>query len=68
MAGTSVQPVSHAQNPASRPRLVALTGYGQETDYERSRAAGFDRHLVKPVRELDLLEELNALAAARVAG
>ncbi|GGZ65243.1 hypothetical protein GCM10008101_18780 [Lysobacter xinjiangensis] len=48
--------------------FVALTGYGQETDHERSRAAGFDRHLVKPVRELDLLEELNALAAARVAG
>ena len=28
--------------------LVALTGYGQESDRERSRAAGFDHHLVKP--------------------
>jgi CheY-like chemotaxis protein len=29
--------------------LVALTGYGQESDIERSRTAGFDVHLVKPV-------------------
>jgi CheY-like chemotaxis protein len=30
-------------------RLVALTGYGQERDFLRSREAGFDDHLVKPV-------------------
>lgn len=30
-------------------RLVALTGYGQTKDFERSKAAGFDMHLVKPV-------------------
>jgi two-component system CheB/CheR fusion protein len=29
--------------------LVALTGYGQEEDRDRSRDAGFDRHLVKPI-------------------
>lgn len=29
--------------------LVAVTGYGQSGDRERSRAAGFDHHLVKPV-------------------
>lgn len=28
--------------------LVALTGYGQPSDRERSRAAGFDHHLIKP--------------------
>jgi signal transduction histidine kinase/ActR/RegA family two-component response regulator len=28
--------------------IVALTGWGQESDVERSRAAGFDHHLVKP--------------------
>jgi CheY-like chemotaxis protein len=32
-----------------RPRLVALTGYGREADMARTRAAGFDAHLVKPV-------------------
>src|SRR5438876_236052 len=29
--------------------LVAMTGYGQEEDRRRSREAGFDHHLVKPV-------------------
>jgi CheY-like chemotaxis protein len=28
--------------------LVAMTGYGQETDRQRSQAAGFDHHLLKP--------------------
>jgi signal transduction histidine kinase/DNA-binding response OmpR family regulator len=31
------------------PRLIAITGYGQESDRERSRAAGFSHHLVKPI-------------------
>lgn len=30
-------------------RLIALTGYGQKEDRERSRSAGFDEHLVKPI-------------------
>jgi PAS domain S-box-containing protein len=29
--------------------LVALTGWGQDSDRRRTREAGFDRHLVKPV-------------------
>ncbi|MET0266210.1 MAG: chemotaxis protein CheB [Duganella sp.] len=29
--------------------LIALTGYGQQADYDRSAEAGFDIHLVKPV-------------------
>jgi PAS domain S-box-containing protein len=41
------------------PRLVALTGFGQEADRARSRSAGFDAHLVKPV-DLALLQELLA--------
>jgi signal transduction histidine kinase/CheY-like chemotaxis protein len=36
-------------------RLVAITGWGQDTDRERSRDAGFDLHLTKPV-DLDALE------------
>lgn len=30
-------------------RLVAITGYGQDTDRERARDAGFNDHLTKPV-------------------
>jgi CheY-like chemotaxis protein/two-component sensor histidine kinase len=37
-------------------RIVALTGWGQRADRERTRAAGFDHHLTKPV-------DLQALAA-----
>jgi signal transduction histidine kinase len=39
---------------ASGARLIAVTGYGQDADRERSRQAGFDSHLVKPVN-LDVL-------------
>ena len=38
--------------------LIALTGYGFPEDRERSRAAGFDRHLVKPAAPEDLKQEL----------
>jgi CheY-like chemotaxis protein len=31
-----------------RPRLIALTGWGQDEDRRRSQQAGFDEHLVKP--------------------
>jgi CheY-like chemotaxis protein len=34
---------------AQRPVLVAVPGYGKLEDRERSRAVGFDYHLVKPV-------------------
>jgi PAS domain S-box-containing protein len=47
---------------ARRMRLVAVTGYGQPADRERTRAAGFDEHLVKPVEPAVLHE---VLAAAR---
>jgi len=33
----------------ARCLLVAVTGWNQENDRRRARAAGFDRHLVKPV-------------------
>jgi two-component system CheB/CheR fusion protein len=49
-----------ARQLRSRPEtqgasLVAMTGWGQEGDLRRSREAGFDRHLVKPVDPEDLL-------------
>ena len=44
---------------AAPPLLVALSGYGEEGDSRRSREAGFDRHLVKPVEP----ETLRAMLA-----
>jgi CheY-like chemotaxis protein len=37
--------------------LVALSGYGQDRDRERSREAGFDHHLLKPV-DVDALQQV----------
>lgn len=42
--------------------FVALTGYGRAFDRERSKAAGFDHHLVKPV-DMTHLAQLIAEAA-----
>jgi len=39
--------------------LIATTGWGQPSDKEQSRDAGFDHHLVKPVDPAALLKLLN---------
>lgn len=44
--------------------LIAVTGWGQQEDRERSRAAGFDHHLTKPV-DTEVLQNLLAAFAAR---
>jgi signal transduction histidine kinase len=44
--------------------LVALTGWGTQDDRQRTREAGFDRHLTKPA-ELPAVEELLRAAAQR---
>jgi len=43
------------------PRLVAMTGYGQVGDRDRSTAAGFEAHVVKPVDFDRLAEVLDGL-------
>jgi len=48
-----------AQAWGKRITLVALTGWGQDTDRRRSQEAGFDSHLVKPL-DLDKLTQLLA--------
>jgi signal transduction histidine kinase len=46
--GYHVARALRAQPETAGALLVALTGYGQESDRQRTRAAGFDHHLVKP--------------------
>ncbi len=45
----------------ARVRIIAVTGYGQAADRAASRAAGFDHHLVKPVKPAELLALLSAM-------
>ena len=42
--------------------LVAMTGYGQESDRLRSRDAGFDHHLTKPADFAELEKILGAVS------
>jgi len=44
--------------------IIALTGWGQEDDRRKSREAGFNGHLVKPVNYAKLLELLETLTSA----
>jgi signal transduction histidine kinase/CheY-like chemotaxis protein len=47
--------------------LIALSGWGQDHDYSRSRAAGFDHHLVKPP-DIDELRELLTKNSGQASG
>jgi two-component system, sensor histidine kinase len=53
---------------AQTPMLLSISGYGQPADHERSREAGFLRHLVKPVDPQalgDLLADLQPRESQR---
>jgi PAS domain S-box-containing protein len=45
-----------AMNHGETFRIVAITGWGQEADRTRSKEAGFDLHLVKPVEPSQLVD------------
>jgi CheY-like chemotaxis protein/two-component sensor histidine kinase len=47
--------------------LIATTGWGQEEDRRRTKEAGFDYHLVKPIEPDELCKLLEALAPRRLA-
>ena len=47
----------------SRPLLIAVTGYGQESDRARAFAAGFDLHMAKPIEPSQLLDVIDGKVA-----
>ena len=57
MDGYEVAQRIHLQSLSPSPVLIALTGYGQASDRERTQQAGFEYHVVKPV-ELVTLQQL----------
>jgi len=61
MDGYKVAQRLRAQPELQNLRLIALTGYGQDSDVARSREARFDHHVVKPVQ----FDSLNSLLASR---
>lgn len=61
MNGYDVARTLRALPDTSESYLIAMTGYGREEDVALAMEAGFDKHLVKPVK-LELLQEwLDAL-------
>jgi len=39
-------------------KIIAITGYGQPRDRERSKEAGFESHLVRPVEHIDRIRAM----------
>jgi PAS domain S-box-containing protein len=62
MDGYEVAEALRMASGGVRQRLVAVTGYGQDEDRRRSREAGFQYHLVKPIDPEELREVLLLLA------
>ena len=54
-----------AQPDTNATVLVAVTGWGKDEDRQRSREAGFDLHLVKPVEPDQILDEVRKAASRR---
>jgi CheY-like chemotaxis protein len=51
------------QQPQTKDvKLIAMTGYGQDSDRQRTQEAGFDHHLVKPADPQKLQDLLATLA------
>ena len=46
----------------AKASLIAITGWGHESDARRAEEAGFDRHMVKPVDPQALLDLLASLS------
>lgn len=64
MDGYQVARVLRQLDPHRRTTIIALTGWGQDQDRERTRAAGFDHHLVKPV-DVDALQAMLSSISSR---
>ena len=59
MNGYEVARCLRRQPETAKVFLVALTGYGQEEDRRRSKEAGFDVHVLKPLG-MDVLKSILA--------
>ena len=65
MDGYEVARQLRSRQEISHMRLIAVTGYGQQEDRDRTREAGFDQHLVKPVEPEALNAVLGTVEAAK---
>jgi PAS domain S-box-containing protein len=64
MDGNELAQRLRAQPETAHAVLVAITGYGQESDREKALAASFDHHLVKPIDTKELYRILATISKA----
>ena len=57
-SGRSLARALRERGIAPTPRIVAVTGWGKPEDERRTREAGFDMHLIKPVEESKIRQVL----------
>jgi CheY-like chemotaxis protein len=57
--------IRQLQDKGRKLPSIALSGYGTEQDVARSRAAGFQVHLTKPVSPQDLRTTMDSLLTTR---
>lgn len=55
----------HLKGESGVQRLIAVTGYGQQSDRARAEKAGFDAHFVKPIALDELARVLDATVSPR---
>jgi len=65
MSGYEVAHALRADPSTAQSVLVAVSGWGQEADKKRTRAAGFRHHFVKPITEEVLRTMLAEISASR---
>jgi PAS domain S-box-containing protein len=63
MSGYEVARAIRMSKSCGNPTIVAVTGWGQESDKARARESGFDRHFTKPVGDSELQSLLADVAA-----
>jgi CheY-like chemotaxis protein len=62
LTGYEVAARIRAEDWGRQMTLIAVTGWGQESDRQKARLAGFDHHLTKPI---DLTELVRLFAGTR---
>ncbi len=66
MDGNELAARMHAMQETANTIFVAVTGYGQEADKEKSYAAGFNHYFVKPVDPASLIKVIAAEGARQL--
>ena len=64
MSGYDVCRTIRQQTWGNRMVLIALTGWGKNEDRLKSKEAGFDGHLIKPITPETVVQQVEAFIAA----